>query len=276
VVLSAMLGLAIAQSKGETADATGRAALADTARANSFEAGAFAWYLRSALLCFGLVLAMQGTWELLPEALRPTPIKFPIDQRHATVAREDQVKASRSAAIAGVRGDLWAESAFTEASLIWSEPAFEIEASGPRNALASMSLLKALHYAPHRSDAWLMLAATCERLKRPNCNTGSLLKMSYYTAPHQQGLLPIRLTQALRAKDIAGDDELADMVRRDIRVVLMRGLELRPVLIAAYRTASPAGRLLVERTVTPMDPAYLTMLRTELTRDAAANPGQGI
>ncbi len=67
-----------------------------------------------------------------------------------------------------------------------------------------------------------MLASTCERLKMQACNVGALLKMSYYTAPDQAGLLPMRLAQALRSKDIAADDELADMVRRDIRLVLTR------------------------------------------------------
>ena len=52
------------------------------------------------------------------------------------------------------------------------------------------------------------------------------------------------------------------MVRRDIRFVLTRSANLRPALISAYRTASVAGRLLVEQTVSPVDPGYLTLLRT--------------
>lgn len=264
IILSAVLGLAIAQSKGETAGAPGLS-VPGMVPAATLDPYLFRWYLRSALTAFGLVLAMQGAWIVLPESLRPAPIGFPSDQRQATVARQDQERANRSAAIAGVRGDLWAESAFTEAVLVWTDPAFEIEASGPRNAMTSMSLLKTLHYAPHRGDAWLMLASTCERLKLRACNVSALLKMSYYTAPDQVGLLPLRLARALRVQNISGDDELADMVRRDIRFVLTRSANLRPALISAYRTASRAGRLLVEQAVTPVDPGYLTMLRAQLT-----------
>jgi len=274
LILSVVLGLAIAQSKGDAAAAPAHP-IPDIA-SSRFDPHMFGGYLRGALAVYGIVLVMQSVWMLLPEALRPAPIRFPSDQRHATVARQDQEKVYRSATIAALRGDLWAESAFTEAALIWSEAAFETEPSAARNAMTSMSLLKTLHHAPHRSDAWLMLAATCERLKLPKCDAAALLKMSYYTAPDDHGLLPVRLAQALRAKDIPGDDELADMVRRDIRFVLARSAELRPALISAYRTASPAGRLLVERTVTPVDPEYLTMLRAELARNAETDPRQGI
>jgi hypothetical protein len=202
---------------------------------------------------------------LLPEALRPTPIGFPIDQRHATVSRQDQEKANRSAAIAGVRGDLWAESAFSGAVMARTDRTFEIEVSTARDTMMATSLFKTLHYAPHRGDAWLMLAAICERLKLRPCNKNALLKMSYYTAPDQAGLLPLRLGLVLRANDVSSDDELADMAQRDIRFVLTRFVDLRPALIAAYRAASPAGRRLVEQTVIPIDPGYLTMLRAKLT-----------
>lgn len=173
--------------------------------------------------------------------------------------------AIRSATIAYLRGDLWAESAFTEAAIVWTDPAFEIEANGARDAMTSTSLLKALRYAPHRGDVWLMLAATCGRLKVAACNHNAFLKMAYYTTSDRVGLLPLRLAQALLIKDFAGDDELVDMVRRDIRSVLARSAELRPALIAAYRNASPAGRRLVEQTVSPVAPGYLTMLRNPST-----------
>jgi len=260
IMLSALLGLAIAQSKGEPAPA-----IPTPAPAATHDPYSYRWHLRGALAVFGLILAVQGAWVLLPEALRPAPIGFPRDPLHATVPREEREKAYRSAAIAGVRGDLWAESAFTEATMVWPDAASKIEASGARNAMTSKSLLKTLRYAPHRGDVWLMLASTCEQLKLHACNIGTLLEMSYYTAPGQAGLLPLRLAQALRAGDLPGDGELADMVRRDIRFVLMRSADLLPALITAYRTASPAGRRLVEQTVIPVDPGYLAKLRAQLT-----------
>jgi hypothetical protein len=263
IILSATLGLAIAQIKGETSLAPVTAPRQASPAAP--DPRSFKWRPHGAWVAGALLLTAQGAWILLPEVSRPSPMGFPIDQRRATVARQDQEKANRSAILAAVRGDLWAESAFTYASMLWTDQAFELDVSGNRSAGTSTSLLKTLHYAPHRGDAWLMLASTCERLKMQACNVGALLKMSYYTAPDQAGLLPMRLAQALRSKDIAADDELADMVRRDIRLVLTRSTDLRPALIAAYRSASPAGKRLVEQTVTPVDPGYLVLLRARLT-----------
>ncbi|KAA0072962.1 hypothetical protein CIW50_22420 [Tardiphaga sp. P9-11] len=260
VILSATLGLAVAQSKGETSSASAVSAPRQWREPRSFK-----WRPYGALVVLALFLAAHGAWVLLPEVSRPAQIGLPSDQRHATVARQDQERANRSAVLAVVRGDLWAESAFTYASMLWTDQALELEESGDRSARTSTSLLKTLHYAPHRGDAWLMLASTCERLKMQACNVGALLKMSYYTAPDRAGLLPLRLAQALRSKDIGGDDELADMARRDIRFVLARSPDLRPALIAAYRSASSAGKRLVEQTVTPVDPGYLIVLRAKLT-----------
>jgi hypothetical protein len=264
VILSATLGLAVAQSKGETSSAPAVSAPRQSSAATP-EPRSFNWCRYGAMAALGLLLTAHGAWILLPEVSRPAQIGFPSDQRHATVARLDQERANRSAVLAAVRGDLWAESAFTYASMLWTDQALELEESGDRSARALVSLLKTLHYAPHRGDAWLMLASTCERLKMQACNVGALLKMSYYTTPDQAGLLPLRLAQALRSNEIAGDDELADMVRRDIRFVLTRSPELRPALIAAYRSASSAGKRLVEQAVTPVEPGYLTVLRAKLT-----------
>jgi hypothetical protein len=263
VILSATIGLALSQSKRETTS-TSVATVASAAPQSPAEApaaGSFARWPHVVVGVAGLLLAGQGAWILLPELSRPPAIVFPSDQRHAMVPRQHQEMALRSASLAAVRGDLWAQSAFTHAGMLWTDQALELEADGERNVGVATSLLKALHYAPHRGDAWLMLASSCERLKLQACNVGSLLKMSYYTSPDQAALLPLRLSQALRLAAISGDDELADMARRDIRFVLTRSTELRPALSAAYRWASPAGKRLVEQTVTPLDPVYLNHLR---------------
>jgi hypothetical protein len=262
ILLSATLGLAIAQSKGETSSIAPAPRLPHI---TSPQPRPFRWRFYSALVIVTLILTAQGAWILLPEVSRAAPIGFPSDQAHATVARQEQEKANRSAAMAVVRGDLWAESAFTYAAMLWTDQALELETNGDRNAKVSASLSKTLRYSPHRGDAWLMLASICERIQLQTCNIGALLKMSYYTAPDEAGLLPVRLAQVLHSKEIAGDDELADMARREIRFVLTRPTALRQALIAAYRSASPAGKLLVEQTVTPIDPNYLNILRAQLT-----------
>lgn len=268
ILLSATLGLAIAQSKSDTSPAgivhSSRQPAQQSTQAWP-QPRPFKWGLYGASFAFSLVLAAQGAWTILPEVSRPKHIGFPSDQGHATVARQEQDRANRSAAVAIVRGDLWAESAFTYAGMLWTDQAFDLDAKSDRNANALVSLSKALRYSPHRGDAWLMRAAVCERLQIQACNIGALLKMSYYTAPDEADLLPVRLSQVLRTKEIAGDDELADMARRDIRFVLTHSAILRPALVAAYRSASAAGKLLVEQTVTPVEPGYLHILRGQLT-----------
>jgi hypothetical protein len=264
IILSATLGLAVAQSKSEPSSDP----VISTRQSSSSAATGSRWSqgsLTAAWVALGLLLTAQGAWILLPEIFRPAPMGFPNDQRRA-VTQQDRDSAARAAALAEVRGDLWAESAFSSADMLPSAPAFEIAVERDQTGRASQGLLKTLRYAPHRGDAWLMLASTCERLKLPVCNTGALLKMSYYTAPDQAGLLPLRLAQALRSKDISSDDELADMVRRDIQRVLTTSPNLRPALIAAYRSASSAGRRLIEQTVTPIDSRYLDAARTRLTQ----------
>ncbi|WP_244432037.1 hypothetical protein [Rhodopseudomonas sp. B29] len=193
----------------------------------------------------------------MPELSRSPTIDFPVEQRRAIVARQDGERADRSAEMAAVRGDLWAVAAFAHASMLWTDHALEFDLSDDRNARASKALLKTLHYAPYRGDAWLMLGATCDQLRLPTCRLGALLKMSYYTAPNQAGLLPTRLAQALRLIDISDDDELTDFIRRDIRTALSGSADHRVALVQAYRTASPAGKRLVEQTVTSVDPSHL-------------------
>jgi hypothetical protein len=63
-----------------------------------------------------------------------------------------------------------------------------------------------------------------------------VLKMSYYTAPNELALLPLRLNVSLHAKGVIDDAELQDMVRRDISVILTRAPALKPALVAAYRS----------------------------------------
>ena len=55
--------------------------------------------------------------------------------------------------------------------------------------------------------------------------------------------------------------ELAEMVRRDISIVLTRAPALRPALVAAYRSASPQSKLFAERAVAEIDPRYVAVIR---------------
>jgi hypothetical protein len=122
-------------------------------------------------------------------------------------------------------------------------------------------LTRALRYSPHRGDVWLMFAALADKYEWSGYQPILLLKMSYYTAPNELALFPLRLNVSLHAKGVIDDAELQDMVRRDISVILTRAPALKPALVAAYRSALPQGKVFAERVISEIDPGYLGVVR---------------
>jgi hypothetical protein len=93
-----------------------------------------------------------------------------------------------------------------------------------------------------------------------------LLKRSYYTAPNELALFPMRLNVSLYAKGVIDDVELQYMVRRDIGDILTRAPALKPALVAAYRSALPEGKVFAERVISEIDPGYLGVVRAGYPR----------
>jgi hypothetical protein len=219
---------------------------------------------RVALALFGVVLSTQAAWILLPERYRLNHIRLPVDGRTATIAFAEQDKIKQAASLAVVRGDLWAESAFTYGGQLWINQAMELDAGDHLNteALEALkTLTRALRYSPHRGDVWLMFAALADQYKWSGYQPSLLLKMSYYTAPNELALFPLRLNVSLHVRGVIDDAELQDMVKRDISVVLTRAPALKPALVAAYRSALPQGKVFAERVISEIDPGYLDVVR---------------
>ena len=218
-------------------------------------------WLRVALTLFAVFLSAQAAWILLAERHRLNHIRLPVDGKTATIALAEQDKIKQAASLAVVRGDLWAESAFTYGSQLWIDRAMELDAGDQFNKEALTSLTRALRYSPHRGDVWLMFAALVNKYKWSGYQPSLLLKMSYYTAPNELALLPLRLDVSLHAKGAIDDAELKDMVRRDISVILTRAPALKPALVAAYGSALPQGKVFAERVISEIDPGYLGVVR---------------
>ena len=231
-------------------------------------------WLRVALALFGVFLSAQAAWILLAERQRLNHIRLPVDGMTATIAFAEQDKIKQAASLAVVRGDLWAESAFTHGSQLWIDRAMELDAGGPLNAEARTTLTRALRYSPHRGDVWLMFAALADQYKWSEYQPSLLLKMSYYTAPNELALFPLRLNVSLHAKGVIDDAELQDMVRRDISVILTRAPALKPALVAAYRSALPQGKVLAERVISEIDPDYLGVVRAECPQAGCSRAGE--
>jgi len=205
---------------------------------------------RVALAIFGLVLTEQAAWILSAE-------RYSVEQNvNSIAATRDETR--RAAATAVVRGDLWAASGFALAGHPLGDPAVAADRD-PEPALDAFT--HALRYAPHRSDVWLMLASLASRYKLAGPDVAALLKMSYYTAPNDVALLPLRLQVALSGNGVPADPELRDMIKQDIRLILSRQPALRPALLAAYRSASAGGKVLAENVISEIDPGYLKTMR---------------
>jgi hypothetical protein len=123
---------------------------------------------------------------------------------------------------------------------------------------ARSSLDHALANAPHQSTAWLMLAGLASRYQLRGVDAKEALKMSYYTGPSEQELMPLRLGIAARL-DAFGDIELRDSISREVRLLITHKQE--PAMIAAYKTAQPMGKQFIEQAIRDIDPSALESLR---------------
>src|SRR6516164_9759724 len=118
--------------------------------------------LRLATSLFAMLLGVQCVWLLLAELSRPAIHRLPTNAASAAAARNKRIDATRAAMIGAIRGDLWGESAFTYAFLIWDD------GSGSANFVqARSSLYNALTDAPHQSSVWLLLAGLASRHRVP-------------------------------------------------------------------------------------------------------------
>ena len=165
-----------------------------------------------------------------------------------------------AADLGSLRGDLWAQAAFTYADLLWDRP--DAASGAPTYVEAArLSLDNTLRAAPHNSGAWLLLAGLSAHYPGFEATPVKALKMSYYTAPSDPKLMPLRLWIAMQL-DILGDDEMQQFVTRDIRTFLARQ-DIAPV-VGAHRVATSAGKRFIENTVDQISPSTLKTLRARL------------
>ena len=211
---------------------------------------------RVTVLTLAALLAAQAIWLVGAQALDPAIDRLPTNASAAAAAARHRDAAALAARIGGVRGDLWAQSAYTYADLLWDTTANP----DPSKALASarFSLKQALREAPDTSDAWLMLAALASRDRSPGTDVTQALKMSYYTGPSERWLTPLRFRLAVHS-DFVGDIEMRQFISRDLRLLLSE--QQKPVITQAYLAASPAGRDFIEGTIGDIDPSARSWLR---------------
>ena len=86
--------------------------------------------------------------------------------------------------------------------------------------------------------------------------------MSYYTAPYNLALAALRLSVATRGNGVR-DPSLRQLVEQDLQIIFASKPEMRPAVIAAYATASPEGKHLIESVAQEADPSFLIRLQNK-------------
>ncbi|MBW7961882.1 hypothetical protein [Bradyrhizobium sp. BR 10261] len=124
-------------------------------------------------------------------------------------------------------------------------------------------LISQLHSSPLRGELWLLLAAASAETEKPRYDMAGLLKMSYYTAPNEVELFPLRLSLALSRDGLVRNAELRDLIKRDIEIVLTRQRTLEPALMAAYRSASAGGKVFAENLMSGLNASYAQQKKTD-------------
>jgi hypothetical protein len=217
--------------------------------------------LRLALLVFGVVLGLFGFWMLLPELLRPKPIGLTFDRAGAEAAAAHRTGAILAAEIGAIRGDLWAEAAFTGALMAADRSTSLERTHSDQLARAKAEAETALALAPVNGAAWLFLAELPAASLEGENRVLTLLEMSYFTAPSSLDLAPLRLERAATSSAFA-DKDFQAFIKSDIRGILDRGPEYRQAIMAAYRNAWPQNQPVFESLVAAADPAMAQLLRS--------------
>ena len=216
--------------------------------------------LRAAVWILALVLAAQSVWILGAERFRPGLVALPASHELAAVAATRRGDAAFAARLAALRGDLWAEAALSYADLLWVAP----PTNGPSRVdplkEARASATQAIALAPDQPAVWLLLAGLASRYGWPSPVPAEALKMSYYTGPREDSLMPMRLDIAARLATPA-DPELSRLFRRDIELILTHRTRLKGAIAAAYRDATPETKRALEEEVGRLDPPFLESLR---------------
>jgi hypothetical protein len=208
---------------------------------------------RIATLLFAMLLGVQCVWLLLAELSRSGISRLPTDAASAAAARNERINASLAARAGAIRGDLWAESAFTYADLMWRDAR-----EGAELVQAHLSINYALTAAPHQSSVWLLLAGLAARYQLPSIDVKEAIRMSYYTGPSELELMPLRLWIAVHS-DASNDIELRDSISREVRLLFAH--QQRSAIVAAYNAAPSGGRQFIEQTIREIDPSAAESLR---------------
>jgi hypothetical protein len=212
---------------------------------------------RIATLLMALALGWFAIATIFAETLTPKTQGFSQDLAMPASISDDWL-AHFAAAGAPLRGDLVARMAVVRAALALKPDKVIVspETIATRErALATAR--RSLSLSPHLSGAWLLVAMLQGQARESNAEA---LKMSYLTSPADVNLIPTRLAVVATSAAIS-DDELKNLARSDMRLILTRRPDLKPAIISAYRRGSAEGKAYIDEVVQLIDPGFAASLR---------------
>jgi hypothetical protein len=216
--------------------------------------------VRCSFFVFGVLLGLGGIWGLIPVLLCPEPAGLPRHRNLAEAGTASSTRAFLAAEIAAVRGDLWAAAAFEDARVLWQDfLAGPGDIPSQRFDKIRARAEKALAYAPVNGAAWLLLAILPQNSPNADSRISTLLELSYFTAPNDVRLAPIRVMRAAASNLLASTD-IHSFIKSDIRGILNRLPNSQKDLIAAYRNAWPQNQPIFAALLAEIDPALATSL----------------
>ncbi|WP_275173782.1 hypothetical protein [Bradyrhizobium sp. CSS354] len=214
---------------------------------------------RVALAVLGIALIIPTIWMILPGWYLGGQSSL---AAAISAAAGWSNETSKPVSVAAAHEDFWIRGESRSSK----DPALAADEQKTELPAASNAFARALRSSPLRGDIWLMLAAAS---KQNSIQTAAMLKMSYYTAPNDLDLLPLRLSVALATDAVVRELEFRDLIKRDVSLVVTRRPAIRPALVAAYRSASAEGKIYLEKLISELDPTYLDSMRARNSRQGS-------
>ena len=213
---------------------------------------------RTATLLIAALLGLQCVWLIFAELSRGGVDRLPTNGSAAAAAAGKRNRAAWAADLGVIRGELWAQLAFTYADLLFGDNT-ETADTLQKLARARIGLERALYYAPAQPGAWLLRAGLAQHHPSLGLDAVESLKMSYYTGPTELDLIPLRL-RLTALSNMTNDAEMQQFLRRDLRLLLAR--KQQSAIADAYNGAASPGKRIIERTLDDIDHRAAESLRT--------------
>jgi hypothetical protein len=190
-------------------------------------------------LAFAGILAIQAIWISAAELLRPAVAFLPVSSADVKAASENSGMAVAAAIAGWPRGGPWVDAAVAEnAGLLANIMSGSNVPDAAPDALRTAERAAAL--APASARAWVVLAALSEQTPAAAPKALTQLKMSYYTAPYNEALFPLRL-QVFARSPVDPDEELRSYLKYELQTVIARKPSSKLAIVTARKSASPAG-----------------------------------